>query len=170
MPRCFLLVSALLLPATMVAGAEEVDFERDVAPLLSRHCVACHNAKTSRSGLDLSSHQSALRGGDGGPVIQPAKPAESALVQRATDGSMPPENDGRRLTAQEVALLAGWIKAGAPWPADRILMPIKGPEGSPPCPAAQNHSAQLATDITPTAQTRWGRFSRKSLWTLRRRQ
>lgn len=154
----------------MVAGVEEVDFEKDVAPLLSRHCVACHNAKTSRSGLDLSSRQSALRGGDGGPVIQPAKPTESALVQRATDGSMPPENDGRRLTAQEVAILADWIKAGAPWPAGLVLMPIKVPEDAPLCPDNASPSAQIAPETTPTAQRRWGRFSRKSLRTLRRRQ
>ena len=62
-----------------------------------------------------------MKGGDNGPVIVAEKPEESFLVERITDGSMPPENDGRRLTKQEVAAVSEWIKAGARWPAGRVL-------------------------------------------------
>jgi hypothetical protein len=62
-----------------------------------------------------------MKGGDNGAVIVPGKPDESFLVERITDGSMPPENDGRRLTKEEVAVVSDWIKAGAKWPQDRVL-------------------------------------------------
>jgi hypothetical protein len=101
--------------------AAEIDFEKQVAPILTAHCLRCHNAEKARAGLNLASRASAAKGSDAGEVLVPGKPAESLLTQRAADGSMPPETDGRRLTAEEVAVLAAWVKAGAKWPAGRVL-------------------------------------------------
>ena len=84
-------------------------------------CLKCHNGQKARAGLNLSTREAALRGSDAGEVLVPGKPQESLLIQRATDGSMPPETDGRRLTADEVAVLAAWVKAGARWPEGRVL-------------------------------------------------
>lgn len=62
----------------------------------------------------------------------PGRPQESLLIRRAADGSMPPETDGRRLTAEEVAVLAAWVKAGAKWPEGRVLSaaPMNGVQRS----------------------------------------
>ncbi|HUE70372.1 MAG TPA: DUF1553 domain-containing protein [Pirellulaceae bacterium] len=116
----FARASGLLMMAT-VATAAEADFEKTFAPVVIRHCVACHNSSDPKAGLDLTSGTAALRGGDSGAAIVPGKPAESFLVERISDGSMPPENDGRRLTKVEVAAVSQWIQAGAKWPQNRVL-------------------------------------------------
>ena len=110
-----------LAGATGWCGAAEPDFEKTFAPIAVRHCVGCHNASDSKAGLDLTSGDASLKGGDSGAAIVPGKPEESFLVERIRDGSMPPENDGRRLTDEEVAAVSEWIKAGAKWPANRVL-------------------------------------------------
>jgi hypothetical protein len=81
--------------------AAEVDFEKQVAPILTANCLKCHNSTKARAGLNLSSREKALKGSDAGEVLVPGKPEESLLVQRAADGSMPPEADGRSLTTVE---------------------------------------------------------------------
>ncbi|MEX2026800.1 MAG: DUF1549 domain-containing protein, partial [Pirellulaceae bacterium] len=108
-----------------VAKAAEADFEKTFAPVVLRHCVACHNSSDPKAGLDLTRGTAALQGGDSGAAIVPGKPAESFLVERISDGSMPPENDGRRLTKEEVAAVSQWIQAGAKWPQNRVLSPFE---------------------------------------------
>src|SRR6185295_17955846 len=93
--------SILLLPASSVSAAE-IDFEKQVAPILTANCLKCHNSAKARAGLNLSTREKALKGSDAGEVLVPGKPDESLLVQRAADGSMPPEADGRRLSKEEV--------------------------------------------------------------------
>lgn len=107
-----------------LALAGDIDFEKQVAPILTAHCLRCHNREKSRAGLDLSTRAGALKGSDGGAVLIPGRPEESRLVQRAGDGSMPPETDGRRLTAQEVGALSAWVKGGAAWPEGVTLRPV----------------------------------------------
>ena len=109
-----------LLSASSVSAAE-IDFEKQVAPILAANCLKCHNSTKARAGLNLSSREKALKGSDAGEVLVPGKPEESLLVQRAADGSMPPETDGQRLSAEEVAVLAAWVKAGAKWPETSVL-------------------------------------------------
>jgi hypothetical protein len=103
----------------------EPDFEKAFAPIAIRHCIKCHNSSDPKTGLDLTSAEAAMKGGDNGAVIVAGKPDESFLVERITDGSMPPENDGRRLTKEEVAAVSAWIKAGAKWPKERVLSPFE---------------------------------------------
>ena len=109
-----------LLPATSVSAAE-IDFEKQVAPVLTANCIKCHNGKKARAGLNLSTREKALKGSEAGEVLVPGKPEESLLVQRAADGSMPPEADGRRLSKEEVEMLTAWVKAGAKWPEGLVL-------------------------------------------------
>ncbi|WP_425614948.1 DUF1549 domain-containing protein [Anatilimnocola sp. NA78] len=95
--------------------------KHDPLALLARHCVTCHNSSDPKAGLDLSLAKTALQGGDSGAVIVPGKPAESLLLERIADGSMPPEHDGRRLNAAEVAVVKEWISQGAAWPEGKKL-------------------------------------------------
>ena len=109
-----LLLSSLAICA---AGAAEVDFPRDIQPILSRHCAKCHVEKRE-GGLRLASRKDALVAADSGEiVIKPGNSGESELVRRITaedESRMPPE--GGRLSADEVALLSRWIDEGAQWP------------------------------------------------------
>ncbi|HMC12610.1 MAG TPA: c-type cytochrome domain-containing protein, partial [Pirellulaceae bacterium] len=105
----------------IVSSAGEIDFEKQVAPILVQNCLKCHNGTKSRAGLNLASRETALKGSDAGEVIVPGQPQQSLLLKRAEDGSMPPEADGRRLTAEEVEVLTAWVKGGAKWPDGLVL-------------------------------------------------
>lgn len=105
-------------PVAAEGSDSKVDFARDIAPLLTRHCVACHNAKKGEGGLNLESHASMMLGGDSGPAIVPQDVEESYLHTRVTDvdDPMPPEDNtvgAEALTPDEVALLTKWIVDGA---------------------------------------------------------
>ena len=65
-----------------------VNFRRDVAPILQRRCLSCHNSRDRRGGLSLESAATASKGGDSGKVIDPGKPLSSSLLELLipTDG------------------------------------------------------------------------------------
>ena len=141
----FLYYSFSTLYCVYELSATEIDFETQVAPILIQNCLQCHNPAKARAGLDLSTQELALKGSDGGEVLIPGKPEESLLVRRADDGSMPPETDGRRLTAEEVAVLTAWVKGGAKWPEGRVLSPATALGGTP--------AAWRGRDLLPTANS-----------------
>jgi hypothetical protein len=106
--------------ATTPPSAEAVEFfEARVRPILVERCLKCHGPQKQSSGLRLDSRAAALKGGDTGPAVVPAKPAESLLVQavsyRHDELKMPPK---QKLSDAEVQFLSRWVAAGAPWPAD----------------------------------------------------
>ena len=61
------------------AANRNIDFEKDVQPLLAQTCFACHGEEVQQSGLRLDKRQNALRGGDYGPVILPGKSGVSVV-------------------------------------------------------------------------------------------
>jgi hypothetical protein len=101
------------------------DFEKDVAPVIVKNCLGCHNAGEARAGLDLTHRDGLLKGGKGGPVVVPGNPDESRLIERVAEGSMPPKKAGKPLPAEEVAALRDWVRSGAAWPAGRVLSPFE---------------------------------------------
>jgi cytochrome c553 len=119
------LAVALILP--MAARAGEVDFERDVAPVLIRRCLECHGERSAAGGLVLTSGPRALQGGDSGAVIAPGDAAKSLLVERVSAGEMPPEKKGhsQRLPDAEIEVLRNWVASGATWPEGRVLDPFE---------------------------------------------
>jgi hypothetical protein len=110
-------------PASPTERAADVTFAKDIAPLLVARCLGCHAGADPAGGLDLTSREHALKGGEGGPGIAPGKADESLLLARVRDGEMPPPDKGPRLTEAEVSALDSWIASGAIWPADRVLSP-----------------------------------------------
>ncbi|MHC4877890.1 MAG: c-type cytochrome domain-containing protein [Planctomycetota bacterium] len=119
-----LLTSALcLLLSSLVTTAESADgpdYSRDIAPLLQKHCAACHNADDREGGLSVESFADLQQGGERGPAIQPGEIASSRLLLLVTGKAepiMPPEGN-EPLSKAELASLTEWIKAGA-----------KGPDG-----------------------------------------
>ena len=101
-------------------SAAPVDFVRDVQPIFAQHCYKCHDARERKAGLQLDVKTLALAGGDDGPVIAAGEPEKSKLIHlvRGDDPKelMPPKGKGERLTAQQVEVLARWVKQGAVWP------------------------------------------------------
>ena len=120
MVRCALLSLVLCAGA---AAAEPPDFNRDVAPILIDHCLACHYPNKKSGELDLSSAKNLLAGGEQGPALVPGKPDESLLVERVTAREMPPPDakEAKPLTAVQIETLTSWVSAGAIWPEGREL-------------------------------------------------
>ena len=104
------------------AGGQDIDFSRDIKPILVQSCHECHGPKRSEAGLRLDAARFALKGGDSGPAIKPGKIGESLLIERVADGDetvrMPQEKPP--LTAAQISLLKKWVDAGAPWPAEAV--------------------------------------------------
>jgi mono/diheme cytochrome c family protein len=95
-----------------------VDFQREIQPVLSGHCLKCHGPEKQKNGLRLDRKTDALRGSDSGPVILPGRAADSKLV-RLVSGADPDKimpQKGERLTAAQIDLLRRWIDQGAVWP------------------------------------------------------
>lgn len=125
LPIAILIALGALLPA--IAGSPtapgtddppRIDFDRDVKPILTRHCISCHGPDKQRGGLRLDRKADALAGGDSGAAIRPGQASDSSLLKRVASRDpgeqMPPKGD--RLTAEEVATLRRWIGQGAAWP------------------------------------------------------
>ncbi|MCP5118805.1 MAG: DUF1549 domain-containing protein, partial [bacterium] len=91
-------------------------FEMMVRPVLANNCYTCHT-QSKMGGLDLTSRESLLRGGNSGPAIRPGDPENSLLVQvvnltheRLT---MPPSG---KLPDAKIEVLTEWVRSGAVWP------------------------------------------------------
>jgi cytochrome c553 len=123
-----LIPACLALVATAAASAE-VDFDRDVRPLLAKHCLRCHGAEKQRGGLRLDRRADARRGGKSGTPFVPGKPADSLLLQRvrADDADTRMPAGGEPLAAAEIAVLEAWIAQGAKWPDDGSVLAEAAP-------------------------------------------
>ncbi|HVR75362.1 MAG TPA: ankyrin repeat domain-containing protein [Planctomycetota bacterium] len=105
-------------------AAQTVDFARDMKPLFERSCLACHGADKPKSGFQVASRESLLKGGESGAAaIVPGKSAESPLLRfvagEVEDMEMPPLAKRDRfppLSPDEIARLRAWIDQGAAWP------------------------------------------------------
>ena len=117
MPRgvySFAIASTILVTLPMPGVRADDHFEKSVRPLLVEHCLRCHGPDKQKGGLRVDSREALLTGGDTGAAIVPGKPDDSLFVQALKhDGlKMPP---GKQLPAEQIAILAKWIEAGAVW-------------------------------------------------------
>src|SRR5262245_34573254 len=115
----FLLLLSRIAAAPSARG-DDIDFTRDVRPILSRHCFKCHGPddKARQAELRLDTREGALKGGSSGEkAIIPGKPDDSELVRRilADDDVevMPPPAAKLPLTAAQKEILARWVAQGA---------------------------------------------------------
>ena len=141
LPRLVVAIFVLSHCAVVAQKAlPKIDFNRDVRPILSEHCYACHgpDEKKRKAGLRFDRKEEAFKTlKSGGRAIVPGDREKSALVQRLTsddpDDVMPPPEEGKPLRAEQVELLVRWVKEGAPWknhwsfiPPERPALPKAG--------------------------------------------
>lgn len=115
-----------LLSLPIGVKSADIDFERQIAPILEERCWGCHSEDGAESGLRLDFRPSMLRGGDSGlPAVVAGKPDKSYLIEVINhvdkDMAMPPDED--KIPAAEINLLTKWITEGADWPGqmDAVL-------------------------------------------------
>ena len=134
-PLSFLL-SVLPLVATVSlwgenAGWDHSFFESKIRPVLATKCYECHSAEASKikGGLRLDHIDLILKGGDTGPALVIAKPAESLILEAIgydePDFQMPPKE---KLSQQVVDDFSQWISEGAIWPDEPVPTLLASPQ------------------------------------------
>ena len=129
--RLFLLATAFAVcgPATSKGTTATVDFQRDVRPILSNNCFACHgpDEATREADLRLDTRDGAFspRPPAGrsnrprGPAIVAGEVDASLLVERINHTDplrrMPPQVSQKSLSGEQIETLTRWIEQGAPW-------------------------------------------------------
>lgn len=119
------ILSGLAVPV-LLATEELAFFEREVRPLLVKHCYECHSeeADKRKGGLWLDRRSGWELGGDAGPAIVPGDPDKSLFIHTIRYGDpdlqMPPKS---RLGSEEIAVLVKWVALGAPDPRDAVNRP-----------------------------------------------
>lgn len=126
--KTLLLTTSLLTLGTAVPALAEVDFAKDIAPILEKRCVECHGAEKKKGKLRLDSKAEAF-GKEG--VLIAGKPDDSEFYLRVIlpagdDDIMPAE--GEPLNKAEQDLVRAWITEGAKWPDDLVIGGGKAPE------------------------------------------
>ena len=124
-------------------GAEgDVDFSRDILPLLSDNCFKCHGPDEAnrKAKLRFDKHDASLEElKKGRATIVPGKSSQSEIYARLTaedpDDRMPPPDTGKKLSEEEIELIRKWIDGGAKWAGhwafqppepQKIPAPVKG--------------------------------------------
>lgn len=101
--------------AGVVRAAEAPSLAAQALHVLKVNCLSCHNEEKRKGGLDLSTRDALMKGGDDGVVVVEGKPEESSLITSLAaeaDPHMPPK---KQLGAAPVGVLTEWLRAGAPW-------------------------------------------------------
>jgi hypothetical protein len=112
----FLLIACLT--ALPVSAADEVDFARDVRPILSNRCFKCHGPDVRKRDLRFDRRGNATAKLESGErAVVPGDSDASELLRRVTSNDpgkrMPPE--GNALTDHDIDVLRRWIESGAPY-------------------------------------------------------
>ena len=162
--RLSLLLAAGLLQTTFgatvgTAAEKPIRFDRDIRPLLSEHCFACHGPGKQEAGLRLDDGPATLALLESGErAIVPGDTASSALIARivATDPDtvMPPPHFHKELSEAQKDLLTRWIAAGAPyeqhWSFRKIVRPeVPAAPGDPGNPIDRFLEARVAAEGLP---------------------
>ena len=144
-------------------GATNVNFAKDIQPILKESCLKCHGSEKQKGKLRLDSKEAAFKGGKDGVVIIPGDAEKSELYRRVilpkgNDDAMP--NEGDPLTKAQTDSIRDWINQGAAWP-ETVVAKIAPPDPGPtlptdfkPGPAEQKAIAALAqhgVDVRPIA-------------------
>ena len=116
-------IASLLIasPAAAIAEDREIDFARDIRPILSDACISCHgpDEASREADLRLDRSEDALRDRGGYAAIVPGEPDQSELyyrlVEEVDDFRMPPPSSGKALNPDQIDLIRRWIEGGAEW-------------------------------------------------------
>ena len=116
----------LVFAVTPIASGEDISFNRDIRPILSDFCFACHgpDEHSREADLRLDDRDAAVEYG----AIEPEDADASLIIERieSTDESlvMPPAKSGKTLSTEQRELLRRWIEAGAVYQSHWSFSPV----------------------------------------------
>src|SRR5258708_39608502 len=105
---------ALALTAVLQFAAFPQSYNDKIRPVFEKNCLPCHGPQTKAGGLDLSTRDALLKGGEHGPVIVAGDPKASLLcklIAHEAEPHMPYKSD--RLPQAPIDAIGEWIKTGA---------------------------------------------------------
>ena len=127
---CFVVVVAIgptiIHAAAPNAPGQPVDFARQVLPILSNKCFACHGPDTKKKDLvRLDSYEAATRDIDGYKAIDPKALDDSEMIARLHDTKdpMPPKDAEKQLTAAERDIIVRWVRQGGEYAKHWAFVP-----------------------------------------------
>ena len=131
------------LPTLLQAQSDAEFFSHEIRPIMERTCWNCHGEAVKSSGLDLSSREAALEGGNRGPAIVPGNAEESRLFRQLAGLEGPQMPLGVPLAEEEIEKFRTWINDGAVWDA------------GPATTVAASEFSAFATDVPASARSYW---------------
>jgi hypothetical protein len=136
------------MTALSVGRAEDTFYAQRVAPVLDKHCVACHGPKKQKGDLRLDSFAWLMKGGKNGAVVKAGDAKDSELHIRVTlkpdDEDFMPADSKPPLKPDEIKVLQLWIAAGA---SDQT--PLSAIKGAPALATPKPPAAPLTADWQP---------------------
>ena len=111
--RRMIIICVAMAFASHANGESMTDFNQDIAPLIAKRCLECHNKRDLKGDVNLTTEVDFTKGTEGGRLA----------LELVTKGEMPPKIKGlsQKLPEAEIALLKAWVDSGTPWPSERVL-------------------------------------------------
>jgi hypothetical protein len=144
-----------------------VEFNRDVRPILSEKCFACHgpDEKARQGELRLDDRASALADRGGYAAIVPGNAEASAVLARVLsddpDERMPPASTNKRLTEREVDVLRTWVDLGAEYQRHWAFEPLRWP-AVPTMPAGHSFANPIDAFVARRLHEHGRRLAREA--------
>ncbi len=136
---CWSITVTLWLSSVTVGAAQEnevspknIDFVRDVAPLLDRRCATCHVGDRAKAGLDIEDRETVLQ------YVEPGDPENSSLWSDYLNAESPHHNPATSvmplrgpIPQNELNIVKSWIQQGADWPEGVTFVSLGGIKEQP---------------------------------------
>ena len=174
-------LSAVFCAAAANAAERQISFSKDIQPIFQATCWKCHGPVVQLSKLDLTSRQSALKGGAGGVDFVPGNAAKSRIYRMVAGLDKPAMPLDGKLKPDEIEAIRLWIDQGAIWDVTAkplgtmgtlTGLPADTPASEPPIPPeARNYWAfrkpvrLVAPDAAPSHGNPIDAYVSKSLAT-----
>ena len=115
--RQLLFVFTIWAVSTSANDESTPDFNLNIAPLIAKRCLECHNKRDLKGDINLTTEVGFRKGTQNGRLA----------LKLVAKGEMPPETKGQKqkLSDAEITLLKRWVNAGAAWPSGRVLDPYE---------------------------------------------
>ena len=155
----FSLATLLFAAPSITLACDDLEYQRDIKPILTKYCVGCHNEKDNDSEIQLQSLANIRKGGPKGPLVVANMPNESHLIRviRGADQPSMPPKDSPQLSEGDIEKLARWIQQGAVGSDEVLALKYRIKTSNPP---PKLSGEKPVTALAQIGNSQWlGRFN-----------